>query len=96
MLSGRLFTPPCALTVLNVPPELRRDHDLVANRLKCFTDEFLVREGAVHLSRVEEGHTELDRSSDQRDHRILVGVPSVRSAHAHTTEADRRDFKAAE
>src|ERR1700712_4768211 len=38
-----------AFTVLDVPPELRREDDLVAERLEGFPDELLVDVGAVDL-----------------------------------------------
>src|SRR5689334_125826 len=41
--------------------ELRRDHDVTAHGFQSLTDNFLVDEGPISLSRVKEGHAALDR-----------------------------------
>ena len=61
---------PCAAAHV---PELRRDHDLVAAAGDRLADELLVRDRAVHVGRVEEGDSELERALDRRDRLALVG-----------------------
>ena len=56
---------------LQVEPELRRDHDLVADRLERLADELLVGERAVDLGGVEE-----------RDAAVDGGCGSARSSPA--------------
>ena len=79
---------------LQVEPELRRDHDLVADRLERLADELLVGERAVDLRGVEEGDAAVDGGADQRDHLLLVRGRTEGVAHAHAPEADRRDLQA--
>ena len=54
IVSGRLSRP--AVAAVEVEAELRRDHDLIADRGERFADELLVRERAVDLRGVEERH----------------------------------------
>ena len=67
----------------------RCDDDLIANRLERFADELLVGERAINLRCVEQRHAALNGRPDDGDHRVLVGVASVRAAHAHTTKTER-------
>ena len=71
IVSGRLSSPP-ASPVVEVEAELRRDHDLVADRRERLADELLVRERAVDLRGVEERDAALDRRADERDHLAAV------------------------
>ena len=73
-------------------PELRREHDLVAAAGDRLPDEPLVRAPAVHVGRVEEGDSELDRALDRRDRLTLVGG-AVELGHPHAAEPERRDLE---
>jgi hypothetical protein len=64
--------------VLDAPPELRGDHDLVAQRREGLTDEFFVDVGAVDLGGIEERDVALDRATQHADHGVAVaGVGAV-------------------
>src|SRR4051812_18337761 len=76
-----------------VPPELGRDDDPVAQRFEGFADEFLVCVGAVALGGVEEGDARLDRITDQPDAVFLWRERRKRLAEAHATETDLGDLK---
>ena len=79
-------------TVLDAPPELRGDHDLVAQRGEGVPDELFVDVGAVHLGGVEERDAVFDRAAQHTDHRFAVaGVGAVALGHAHGAQADGRD-----
>ena len=93
---GTTGDPPTRLTFLrvDVPAELRGDHDLVAVGREGLTDELLVVIGAVDLRSVEEGDTEVHCGPEQRDHLLPVGPVAVATAHAHAAEPDGRDVQA--
>jgi hypothetical protein len=57
--------------------------------------KLFVREWAVGLGRVEEGHTEFDGRPDQRDHLLPVRGRTVHGAHAHAAEPKSRNFQVA-
>ena len=78
-----------ALPVFQVEAELRRDHDLVADRLERLAHELLVRERPVHLGGVEERHPAFDRGAHHGDHLVPLGERRVALAHAHAAEPDR-------
>jgi hypothetical protein len=78
-----------------LPPELRRDHDLLADWLERFADEQFVRERPVHLRGIEERHAALDRVADQRDHLVAVGQRWVAAAHGHAAEPEGGDLQVA-
>src|SRR5215204_2258881 len=63
--------------------ELRRDHDLVAERGERLADDLLVRVGTVRLCGVEEGDTALDGRPDEGDRLLLVGRRAVGEAQSH-------------
>ena len=74
-------------------PELGGDHDLVADRFECLTDQLLVVEGAVDLGGVEEGDAAVHRGTEERDHLVSWRSWAERLAHAHATEAEGRHLK---
>jgi hypothetical protein len=76
--------------------ELRREDDLVANRLEGFTDKGFVGVRPVRLGGVEEGHPQLVRVPDQSNAVVGVDGVTVVGAEAHATESDRRHLQAAE
>ena len=53
-------------------PELGGDDDLFAHRCQGLADQLFVGERAVHLSGVEEGDAEVDRSADESDAVLLL------------------------
>ena len=73
--------------------ELGREEDPFAAVTDRASDQFLILEWAVHVRGVEEIDAALDGMVDGRD-RLLVAAGAVEFAHAHTAEADRRDFGA--
>jgi hypothetical protein len=87
--------PAAGLDTFEIPAELRRDHDLVANGLERLTDELLVRERTVHLRGVEEPDAAIDRGADHRDHLLRVTRRAVAEAHRHAAEAELRDLEVA-
>jgi hypothetical protein len=82
---------------IDVPAELRGDHDLVAERLDRLAEDALHLVRSVGLRRVEEGDAPLEGHADDvvhlraRRHRPLVGA-----AHVLHPEADGRDLQRAE
>ncbi len=50
---------------VELEPELRRDHHLLANRRKCFADELLVRKRTVGFRCVEERDATFDGRTDK-------------------------------
>src|SRR5579871_6220610 len=78
-----------------VEAKLRGDDDALLHGRERFTDEFLVREGAVDLGGVEERDAALDRGPDQCHHLFPVRSWATMIIQAHATKADGRDFEAA-
>src|SRR5438045_3994060 len=68
----RAAVQPARSGVCDVMTEFGGDDDLIAKRLQCFSDEFLVGERAINLGRVKESHAALDRCPDERDHLLAV------------------------
>jgi len=50
-------------------------------------DKFLVDEGAIRFSRVEQCHAAVEGRADELDHLLLVGRRAIEGAHAHAAEA---------
>jgi hypothetical protein len=75
--------------------ELGGDHHSLAEGLEGLAHQLLVRERAVYLGRVEEGHAALDGRADEGDHLLSVGSRAVAEAHAHAAEPQRRDLQLA-
>jgi hypothetical protein len=74
---------------VEVEAELRGDRDPLAKRRERFANHFFVRERAVDLRGVEEGHAAFDGAAKQRD-----GIASVRrrteaEAEAHAAQTER-------
>ena len=80
---------------VELEPELRGDHDLPAEGRKRLADELFVREGAVDLGGVEEGHAPFDRGPDHLDHLAAVRRRAVRKAHPHAAESHGRNLETA-
>jgi hypothetical protein len=76
-------------------PELRGDHQPVAERGERLAHELFVHERAVRLRGVEERDAELDRRAEERDHLPSVRRLAVRGRRPHTAEPDRRNLRAA-
>jgi hypothetical protein len=75
-------------------PELRSNHDVVADGSQRLPEELLVREGTVGLGGVEECDAALDRAAEQRDHFLSVSGGALAAGHAHAAEAEGRDLQA--
>ncbi len=73
--------------------ELGRECDLVPATLDRPADEDLVRERAVRVRRVEQGHAELERAVDRPDRLGLLGAP-VELGHPHAAQPDRGGLEA--
>src|SRR6478752_6105594 len=71
--------------------ELRRDDDLVADRLQGLTNDLLVRERPVHLGRVEERDAVVDGLAQERDHVRAFGGRAETLADPHAAQPDRPD-----
>ena len=73
--------------------ELGGDHDLVAHRRERLADQLFVRERAVRLGRIEEGHAALDGRPHEGDRLLLVGGWAEAVAEAHRTVSPVRVLK---
>ena len=82
------------MLVLDVQPELRGDHHLVAHGLERLADDVFVRVRAVDFGGVEECHATIDGGPDDRDAVLAAARPSVALADAHTPETESRHFEA--
>jgi hypothetical protein len=71
---------------VQVEAELRRDHNLVPDRLQRLAHQLFVDERPIHFRRIEQGHASLHREADESDHVLLVCSRSVVGAHAHAAE----------
>jgi hypothetical protein len=80
---------------VDVPAELRGDHDLAADGREGLAHELLVPEGAVHLGGVEERDAPLHGRPDERDHLPRVRDRTVAEAHSHAAEPEGRHLQAA-
>jgi hypothetical protein len=80
---------------VDVPPELRGDHDLAADGREGLAHELLVRERAVHLGGVEERDAPLHGGPDEGDHLLRVRGRTVPEAHPHAAEPEGRHREAA-
>src|SRR5262245_27067556 len=83
------------LAVLEFERELRRNHDLVAYRSKCFANECFVRERSVGLGGVEERDSTFECRPNHRDAVVAVCRAAIAGAEAHAAEAECRHFEAA-
>src|SRR3954447_12360399 len=72
--------------------ELGGEHDLVAAVGDRVADELLVREGAIHVGRVEQSDAQLERPVDGAGGLALVGL-AVELRHPHAAEALLRDLE---
>jgi hypothetical protein len=77
---------------IDVKAKLGGDHDLVAERGKCLTNNLLVREGTIHFSGVKEGDAALDRRTDEGNRVFLGQGVAIAEVQSHAAEADGRDF----
>ena len=81
------------LAVLELEPELRRDHDLIANGRERFADELFVRERPVGFGRVEERDAAVDGGANDREALVTTGGWPVAEADAHAPEAECRHLQ---
>src|SRR5690606_33451068 len=68
-------------------------HHLIAERRERFTHDFLVRERAVDLRRVEEGNPALDGTANEGDRLPAVGGRAEAVAQAHAAQAEGGDLE---
>jgi hypothetical protein len=73
--------------------EFGGDEGLVAPVGQRLADLDLVGVRAVHLGRVEEGDAQFERAVDHRRRLILIRALAVEGGHAHTAQADGRNFR---
>jgi hypothetical protein len=83
------------LTVDVDQAELGRNDHVAAVRRKGLADQLLVRQRSVHLSSVEERHTELDGTTDDLDHLVTEVAFCHPAAETHAAEAERRHLEPA-
>ena len=76
------------LAGIAVESELRRDHDFIAEGSESFTDEFLIGEGTINLSCIEEGDAFFHSRTDDGNHLLLFSSRAIAKAHAHAAEAE--------
>ena len=69
---------PRLLAAFELEAELRRDHDLIANRRERFADELFVRERPVDFGRIEERDAAIDGRTNDRD-AVFASSSAVRS-----------------
>jgi hypothetical protein len=93
MWDGRLSRPACL--PLELEAELRRNHDMIANRSERFADELFVRERPVRFGRVEEIDAFINGRANDADAITWTGSRAVSEADPHAPEAERRDFQSA-
>ncbi len=79
----------------NTGPELRGDHDLIANGSEGTTDQLLVSTSGVALGGVEEGAAQVESLTHQVNRLVVTNAGAVPMAEAHTAEADRRNLQPA-
>ena len=73
---------------IDVPAELRRDHDLVTHRPERLADQFFVGPRAIGLGGVEERYAELMRAADDADCLGMIGRLAIGGSKAHCPKAD--------
>ncbi|MNE30256.1 hypothetical protein D3C80_1237620 [compost metagenome] len=82
------------LAVDEVEGKLGGDDELIAERLQCLADHFLVGKGAVDLSRVEKRYAAFDRLTDQGDAFLFADLVGITEIQPHAAKAECRHFKA--
>src|SRR5918992_3120709 len=93
--SDRLFRPRCSPLGPKSKPNLVAITTCSRRGGQRFAHQLLVRERAVHFSRIEEGDAALDGRTNQGDQLLLIWRRPVALAHAHAAEPDGRDFQVA-
>ena len=74
---------------VDIEAKLCRNHHLVSERSKRFTDHFLIGKGAIDLGGVEEGDAAFHCRADQRDTLVLTERSGIAEVQPHAAEADR-------
>src|SRR3984893_1028678 len=87
-------TPELRLYRIAQDAELGCDHDLFAMPLQCAPDQLLVCVRAVDVGGVKESDPELKRAMNCSE-RFLIIAAAVKIGHAHATEPDGGDDRAA-
>ncbi len=69
------------------------DHHLVTKGSQGLAHELFICERTVHFRGIEKGNAAFDGRAEQCDHRLPVSRWTIRSAHSHAAQPDRRDFQ---
>jgi len=85
----------CAGFKIDIETELGGKHDLAADRLERFANQFFIRERPVGLGGIEMGDAQIVSRANQLDHFALVGCRPIGRTHAHATEPNGRHFEIA-
>jgi hypothetical protein len=83
----------CLLAVLELEPEFRRNHHLVANRPERLADQLFVRQWSVRFGRIEERHATVECRPKDREAVFTGCSGAVAKADAHAAETERRHFE---
>ena len=94
---GTAVEPATALPSLrvDVKAEFRRDDHLIAKRRERFANEFFVREWAICLCRIEEGHATLEPGTNDLDAVLTRYRRTIGRRQSHASVPESRDFKIA-
>src|SRR5262245_2439338 len=87
------LTPTSLATSSWFKPKFGCYYDLITKRSEGFTHQLFIGERTIDLSRVEERDAAFHGCPDKRDCLLLIHSGTVAKAHAHTAEADGRDFQ---
>ena len=74
---------------VDVPPKLRRNHNVIAERLERLADDLFIHPRAVDLGRIEERDSELICRTYQLDAVFPVEAGPKAETDAHASEAER-------
>lgn len=67
--------------------EFGGDNNSVADALQRFSEQDLVFMGSIHFGGVEQRDAEFDCAAESGN-RFRLGLPAIRMAHAHASQAD--------
>ncbi len=83
---------PC-VAAAQIEAEFGGDDQLFAERSESVSHQVLVRVGAIDFGGIEERDAAFDGGAEKRGHLLLVLGRTIRKAHAHAAEAERRYFQ---
>ena len=79
----------------NIETELGRDDHLFPKRRVRFADKLFVRISAIHFSGIEECHTLIDSSADERNAVAFLDGRTISMAQPHAAKPESRDLQTA-